>query len=164
MITLLWDDCLLQWLNITPCTVQKIQVLALICCKRKIQQRRCCLQKSLSCEWQCAPLSPPACHSWMGSLTLMGYSTVGDPLAALADIHLHSPLPRHLNTIAAPSVAGTKDFLSGIQLKSEWVWGGEMGMNHVLGMVGMHGGGERAQAEECCRAQGKQVQQLPQGA
>lgn len=94
--TLSWDDCFLQWLNTTPCTVHKIQVLALICCKRKTQQQRYCLQKSLSHEWQCVPLSLPACPSWMGSLTLMDYSAVGHPPAALADIHPHSALPWHL--------------------------------------------------------------------
>lgn len=44
------------------------------------------------------------------------------------------------------------------------VFGGEMGMNHVTGVVGTYGEGEGVLAEECCRAHGEQVQQLPQGA
>lgn len=52
----------------------------------------------------------------------MGYSAVGDPQAALADIHLHSDLAWHSNSIATLSAAYTTNFLSGTQLRSEWVW------------------------------------------
>lgn len=121
---------------------------------REKQQQRCCLLK-----WQCVP----ACPSWMTAWpwwVIHQWGILGQHSQTFALRVLSLSIQ---NTIAPPSVAYTTNFLSGTQLRSQWVWG-EMGMNHVSGMVGTRGGGEGVRAEECCRAHGEQVQQLPQGA
>lgn len=79
-------------LDTTPRAVHENQVHSLICCRRKTQRQSRHLQKSLSREQLCVPLSLPACPRWMSSLTLLGHSAVRDPPAALSDIHLHTTL------------------------------------------------------------------------
>lgn len=94
------------------------------------KQQRCCLQKSLSHEWPCVPASLPACPSWMGSLTLMGYPAVGDPPAALTDIHLHSALSWHFRHHCY-TICGIRNKFLIWDTAQIWVGLRGMGMNHV---------------------------------